>query len=48
MSGFLNQIEKVNTITPKQFNAITHKLEFWINTKQLQKKYGKKGKCVIS
>lgn len=48
LPAFLREIEKVNALTPKQFDAKTHRLEYWIKAREAQRIYGKKGKCVIS
>jgi succinate dehydrogenase/fumarate reductase-like Fe-S protein len=46
MKNFLNELEKVNALTPKAYNTVTQKLDFWVNRSQLSKSYSK-SKCVI-
>jgi hypothetical protein len=46
--AFLAELEKANALIPKVWSSRTHKMEHWILAKEVQKRYGGGGKCVIS
>lgn len=38
--AFVNRVSELNSLEKKQWNPITHRMEHWINIKQLKRDYG--------